>query len=37
MVIKLEKVLQGDITECAEPYMKEDKVARNEILGRPID
>lgn len=26
MVIKLEKVLQGDITECAEPYMKEDKV-----------
>nr|CAD7573108.1 unnamed protein product [Timema californicum] len=25
LVIKLEKILQGDINECAEPYMKDDK------------
>lgn len=25
LVIKLDKVLQGDINECAEPYMKDDK------------
>ncbi|XP_048256489.1 dedicator of cytokinesis protein 7-like isoform X1 [Haliotis rufescens] len=31
LVVKLEKVLQqGDISECAEPYMKEDKSAKEE-------
>lgn len=25
LVIKLEKVLQGDVNECAEPYMKDEK------------
>lgn len=25
LVIRLEKVLQGDISECAEPYMRDDK------------
>uniref|UniRef100_T1J9Y0 Uncharacterized protein n=1 Tax=Strigamia maritima TaxID=126957 RepID=T1J9Y0_STRMM len=25
LVVKLEKVLQGDINECVEPYMKDDK------------
>lgn len=26
IVVKLEKVLQGDINECLEPYLKEEKV-----------
>jgi dedicator of cytokinesis protein 6/7/8 len=26
LVVRLEKVLQGDITECTEPYIKDDKV-----------
>ncbi|KAK6180566.1 hypothetical protein SNE40_012697 [Patella caerulea] len=31
LVVRLEKVLQqGDISECAEPYMKEDKSAKEE-------
>ncbi|BFY99508.1 hypothetical protein BsWGS_02548 [Bradybaena similaris] len=31
LVVKLEKVLQqGDISECAEPYMKEDKSTKEE-------
>ncbi|GFN96685.1 dedicator of cytokinesis protein 7-like [Plakobranchus ocellatus] len=31
LVVRLEKVLQqGDISECAEPYMKEDKTAKEE-------
>lgn len=29
LVIKLEKVLQGDISECVEPYVKDDKVPFN--------
>lgn len=28
LVIKLEKVLQGDINECVEPYLKDDKVMK---------
>lgn len=27
LVIKLEKVLQGDINDCIEPYQKEEKVS----------
>ncbi|XP_046488292.1 dedicator of cytokinesis protein 7 isoform X2 [Neodiprion pinetum] len=43
LVVRLEKVLQGDISECAEPYLREDKnkdkvraaaVAACERLGR---
>lgn len=26
IVVRLEKVLQGDINECVEPYMKDDKI-----------
>ena len=29
LVVKLEKVLQGDISECTEPYIKDDKVNHN--------
>lgn len=25
VVVRLEKVLQGDISECAEPYVRDDK------------
>lgn len=25
LVVRLEKVLQGDISECAEPYVRDDK------------
>lgn len=25
IVVRLEKVLQGDISECAEPYFRDDK------------
>lgn len=28
IVVRLEKVLQGDINECVEPYMKDDKIVR---------
>lgn len=27
LVVRLEKVLQGDINECVEPYMRDDKVS----------
>lgn len=27
LVIRLEKVLQGDLNECVEPYLKDDKVS----------
>lgn len=26
IVVRLEKVLQGDVSECVEPYLKDDKV-----------
>lgn len=27
LVVRLEKVLQGDLNECIEPYLKDDKVS----------
>lgn len=27
LVVRLEKVLQGDLSECVEPYLKDDKVS----------
>lgn len=32
IVIRLEKVLQGDISECAEPYLRDDK-NREKVSG----
>ncbi|KAL7303214.1 hypothetical protein TKK_0004415 [Trichogramma kaykai] len=29
LVVRLEKVLQGDISECAEPYIRDDKSDKN--------
>lgn len=34
LVVRLEKVLQGDISECAEPYVRDDK---NKEKVRQID
>ena len=36
LVVKLEKVLQGDIGECTEPYIKDDKVTKccHVLVGR---
>ncbi|XP_040062758.1 dedicator of cytokinesis protein 7 isoform X1 [Ixodes scapularis] len=36
LVVKLEKVLQGDITECAEPYMKDEKVNKDKVRGNAV-
>lgn len=27
LVVRVEKVLQGDVNECVEPYIKDDKVS----------
>lgn len=27
LVVRIEKVLQGDVNECVEPYIKDDKVS----------
>lgn len=32
LVVRLEKVLQGDISECAEPYLREDKNKEKVII-----
>lgn len=31
LVIRLEKVLQGDLNECIEPYLKDDRVRLKNI------
>ncbi|CAN8004691.1 unnamed protein product, partial [Ixodes hexagonus] len=36
LVVKLEKVLQGDINECAEPYMKDEKVNKDKVRANAI-
>lgn len=36
LVVRLEKVLQGDISECAEPYLREDK-NKDKVIIQPIN
>lgn len=34
LVVRVEKVLQGDVNECVEPYIKDDKVGFNKSYIR---
>nr|XP_018911108.1 PREDICTED: dedicator of cytokinesis protein 7 [Bemisia tabaci] len=36
LVIKLEKVLQGDIKECAEPYIKDEKLNLDKVKQNAV-
>ncbi|KAK5645751.1 hypothetical protein RI129_004215 [Pyrocoelia pectoralis] len=36
LVIRLEKVLQGDLNECVEPYLKDDKHNRDKLKANAV-
>ncbi|KAF5303063.1 hypothetical protein FQR65_LT08392 [Abscondita terminalis] len=36
LVIRLEKVLQGDLNECVEPYLKDDKYNRDKLKANAV-